>query len=142
MRLYETQSAERAPSVAAPEAPPEGSCLPIILRVPQLTPVDQSQRNSGNRRMLAIARGGVLGMLIAATIGLWLLRWHAWLWPEKNAGHPAAVQSEEAPTTHPSLGFDASGMATPDQPPRAASERPAKARLTTSIVPVDAGGSP
>jgi hypothetical protein len=139
MRLYETQSAERALSVAAPEAP-EGSCLPILLRVPQLTAADQSGPASGNRRMLAIVRGSVLGMLIAATIGLWLLRWHAWLWPEKNASRPA-LQSEGAPT-RPSLGFDASGIATTGQPRPSVSERPAQARFTTSIVPVDAGGSP
>ena len=140
MRLYETQSAERAASVAALEAAAEGSCLPILLRVPQLTPVDQSPR-SGSRRLLAIVRGSVLGMLIAATIGLWLLRWHAWLWPEKNASRPAAPQSEEAPT-RPSLGFEPSGIATTGRPRPSVSERPAQARFTTSIVTVDAGGSP
>jgi hypothetical protein len=127
MKLYETPPAERA--MPAPETPADGPCLPILLRVPRLTPEDAMP--STGRGIPSIGKAAVLGLVIAATVGLWLLRWHAWVWPDHKTVRAAVQQVEEmSSSVTPGEGAVPSAGAQPS------------ARLAATIVPVDGGGSP
>lgn len=137
MKLYESPPAERAEALAA-EPTAAGPCLPILLRVPRLAPEPSTQPAAHNLGAPSLAKAALLGLVIAATVGLWLLRWHTWLWPERSPATVAARQLE------PGTGSGAGGPRAPRltaEPLPDAAGRPA-ARLGTSIVPVDGGGSP